>query len=337
MSRLFQHFAFEDPWWLLLLGLLVPLFFLSRLPGAQSAIGFPSLSILGSVGQRTNQRPGSLAATLLLLALFTAILALARPQWRNHYVARNASGIDIIIALDISYSMEIDDFYPHDDHSLPARQRIDVAKGVIEDFIKRRDDDRLGLIAFAGRPYAVSPITLDHDWLIMNLRRIKLGDIKEQGTAIGSSIAASSTRLTKRDAKSKVIVLVTDGANNSGKLDPIEAARFAADLNIKIYTIAIGTEEGRVSHGRQSFPRQEFDEPTLREIARITNGEFFRARTTATLRDTFDSINRLEKSEVQSHSVVDADELYPWFLGATFLISFLAISLRGLNPPPMPA
>ena len=223
------------------------------------------------------------------------------------------------------------------ERNLPARRRIDVAKDVIEDFITRRTDDRLGLVAFAGRPYAVSPITLDHEWLIMNLRRIKLGDIKEQGTAIGSSIAASSTRLTKRDAKSKVVVLVTDGANNSGKLDPIEAAELAAELGIKAYTIAIGTEGGRVSQGRQAFPRQEFDVTTLREIARITGGEFFRARNTATLRDTFDSINDLEKSDVQSHMIVDADELYLWFLGATFLFSFLGISLRGLNPPPMPA
>ena len=337
MTRFFQHFAFEDPWWLLLLGLLIPMYFLSRRQGAQSAIGFPSLSILGSVGQRTNQRPGAFASTLVLLALLTAILALARPQWRNHYVARNASGIDIIIALDVSYSMEIPDFHPHDNPNLPARRRIDVAKDVIEDFITRRTDDRLGLVAFAGRPYAVSPITLDHEWLIMNLRRIKLGDIKEQGTAIGSSIAASSTRLTKRDAKSKVVVLVTDGANNSGKLDPIEAAELAAELGIKAYTIAIGTEGGRVSQGRQAFPRQEFDVTTLREIARITGGEFFRARNTATLRDTFDSINDLEKSDVQSHMIVDADELYLWFLGATFLFSFLGISLRGLNPPPMPA
>ena len=337
MNRIFQHFAFEDPMWLLLLGLLLPLFFLSRRQGALSAIGFPSLSILGSVGQRTNQRPGALASSLLLLALFTAILALARPQWRNHYVARTASGIDILIALDVSYSMEIDDFYPHDNRTLPARRRIEVAKDVIEDFIGRRSDDRIGLVAFAGRPYAVSPITLDHQWLIMNLRRVKLGDIKEQGTAIGSSIAAASTRLTKRDAKSKVVVLVTDGANNSGKLDPIEAARLAATLGIKIYTIAIGTEEGRVSQGRQAFPRQEFDETTLREIATLTKGEFFRARDTATLRNTFDSIDQLEKTDAESHRVVDADDLYPWFLGVTFLLSFLSVSFRGLNPPPMPS
>ena len=122
-----------------------------------------------------------------------------------------------------------------------------------------------------------------------------------------------------------------------GEPDPIEAARLASNLGIKIYTIAIGTESGRVSQGRQTFPRQEFDETTLREIADITNGGFFRARTTANLRDTFDSINKLEKTEVRSHTIVDAEELYPWFLGATFLLSFLAISIRGLNPPPMPA
>ena len=337
MSRLFQHFAFEDPLWLLLLLLLVPLFFLSRKPGAGSSIGFPSLSILGSVGQRTRQRPGAFSASLLLLAIATAILALARPQWRNEFTARTASGIDIIIALDVSYSMEIPDFHPNDDPRLPGKRRIDVAKAVIEDFMNRRHGDRLGLVAFAGRPYAVSPITLDHDWLILNLRRLQLGDIQEQGTAIGSAIAASSTRLTKRDAKSKVLVLVTDGANNSGKLDPVEAAKLAAKLGIKIYTIAIGTEDGRLTNGRQAFPRQEFDEATLIEIARLTGGEFFRARDNAALRDTFASIDTLEKTEVRSHTVVDADEFYPWLIGATFVLAFLAISLRALNPPPMPS
>jgi len=337
MSRLFQHFAFADPLWLLLLLLLVPLVFLRRRPGASSSIGFSSLFILGSVGQRTNQRPGAFSATLLLMATATAILALARPQWRNEYTARNASGIDIIIALDVSYSMEIPDFFRNDNPNLPGRRRIDVAKTVIEDFMERRNDDRLGLVAFAGRPYAVSPITLDHDWLITNLRRLRLGDIQEQGTAIGSAIAASSTRLTKRDAKSKVIVLVTDGANNSGKLDPVEAAGLAADLGIKIYTIAIGTEGGRLNNGRQAFPRQEFDESTLIEIAQLTGGEYFRARDNAALRNTFNSIDTLEKTEVKSHTVVDADEFYPWLIGATFLLSFLGISIRGLNPPPMPS
>ena len=314
-----------------------PLFFLRRRIGAAASIGFSSLSILGSVGQRTHQRPGALAAALLIFAIITATVALARPQWRDEYVARNASGIDILIALDTSYSMEIPDFYPNDDRRLPPKRRIDVAKDVIRDFISRRPDDRIGLVAFSGRPYAVSPITMDHDWLKMNLSRLQLGDIKEQGTAIGSAIAAASTRLTKREAKSKVVVLVTDGANNSGKLDPVEAARLAAQLDIRIYTIAIGTETGRVSRQRQTFPAQEFDESTLREIASLTDGEFFRCRDTASLRDTFDSINELEKTESKSHTVVDANELFAWFLGASFVLSFLSLSFRGLNPPPMPS
>jgi Ca-activated chloride channel family protein len=337
LNSFFQHFAFKDPAWILLLLLVLPLFFLRRRIGAAASIGFSSLSILGSVGQRTHQRPGALTAALLIFAIITAIFALARPQWRNEYVARTASGIDILIALDVSYSMEIPDFYPNDDRRLPRKQRILVAKEVIRDFIDLRPDDRIGLVAFSGRPYAVSPITMDHDWLKLNLERIKLGEIKEQGTAIGSAIAASSTRLTKRDAKSKVVVLVTDGANNSGKLDPIEAAKLASELGIRIYTIAIGSEDGRVSNRRQSFPAQEFDETTLREIASLTNAEFFRCRDVASLRNTFDSINTLEKSESKTHTVVDADEWFLWFIGTSFVLAFLALSSIGLNPPPMPS
>lgn len=337
MPQFFQHFAFNDPAWLFLLLLVPPLFFLRRRIGATASIGFSSLSILGSVGQRTRQRPGALTASLLVFAIIAAIIALARPQWRSEYVARTASGIDILVALDTSYSMEIPDFYPNDDRRLAPQRRIDVAKEVIREFIDRRPDDRIGLVAFSGRPYPVSPITMDHDWLTRELKRIQLGDIKEDGTAIGSAIAASSTRLTKRDAKSKVVVLVTDGANNSGKLDPVEAAKLAADLGIRIYTIAIGTETGRVSRLRQTYPAQEFDESTLRQIAGLTHAEFFRCRDTASLRTTFDSINELEKTESKTHTVVDADEWFLWFLGASFLLAFLSLSFNGLNPPPMPS
>jgi Ca-activated chloride channel homolog len=155
---------------------------------------------------------------------------------------------------------------------------------VVDDFISRRPDDRIGLVAFAGRPRDASPITLDHKWLRGALGELRLNDqfdrgtVKEQGTAIGSALAAAASRLDARDAKSKIILLITDGASNSGKISPIEAAELAKTLGIKIYTIAIGTEEGRVDRSIMRFPYQEFDIPTLKKIAEITGAEHYWAQ-----------------------------------------------------------
>lgn len=336
MKAIFDHFAFAEPWWLLGLLVIPPLLFLRNRAGARSFIDFPSLAILSSVGSQPREGAGGVAPTLLCLVLLFGILGLARPQWRNTYVARSASGIDILIALDVSRSMDIQDYYEGDDRTNFPQRRIDAAKDVLEIFVAQRADDRIGMVGFGARPYAVSPITLDHDWLIANMKRLRIGDIDPDGTAIGSAIAAATTRLTDREAKSKIIVLVTDGASNSGKLDPVQAARLAASLGVRVYTVGIGSEEGRLSRRHTAVPRQEFDTTTLREIARITGAEFYRATTTAGLRNTFASINDLEKSEVQSQSVVEARELFGWCVGASFVFAFLSLSSFALNPPPVP-
>ena len=277
------------------------------------------------------RQPWSVAPPLLFLSLVPAVFALARPVIRKETPDRNPSGIDIVIALDVSLSMDIDDFKRRDGRDL---RRIDAAKAVVHDFIRRRPNDRMGLVAFAGRPYSISPITLDHKWLLDSLDRIRLGDLQEQGTAIGSAIAAAATRLDARKSKSKIIVLVTDGSSNSGKLGPVEAAKFAKELGIRIYTVGIGTEKGRVSRGIQRFPRQEFDVETLRKIARITGGEFYRARDTAALENTFQTIDRLEKSASTSLRTVEQTELFPWFAGAAALAALAAALVFILNPPP---
>lgn len=338
MNRLFEHFAFANPWWLLGLLLVPPLLFLRNTRGASSGIDFPSLSILSSVGSPPREWAGSLTLFLLCLVLAAGILGLARPQWRNSFTARNASGIDILIALDVSQSMDTPDYYQDDTRRSFRYQvkRIEAAKSVIASFVQQRPDDRIGMVAFGVRPYSVSPLTLDHDWLVDNMERLRLGDIESDGTAIGSAIAAAATRLTERESKSKIIVLVTDGASNSGKLDPLQAATLAATLGIRVYTVAIGTEDGRLSPMQTTMPQQEFDPATLEEIARQTGGEFYHARTIAALRDTFDTINDLEKSEARHHTVVEARELFPWCVGAAFLFAFLSLSAFALNPPPVP-
>lgn len=270
--------------------------------------------------------------SLMLLALACAILALARPQLQQKITDRKASGIDIVLAIDISYSMEIIDFQLNNRRA----QRIAVAKSASESFIKQRPNDRIGIVAFSGRPYVTSPITLEHDWLIDQLRELRPGLVKEQGTAIGSAIAASATRLHERESKSKIIVLVTDGSNNSGRISPLEAAKHAATLGIKIYSIAIGTEEGRLQPGIQPHPQQEFDTKTLQKIARSTGGEYYRVRSTDKLIDTFQSIDQLEKTDVRQHSILNTEELFPWFAAAALALALTSLTIQSLKPPPSP-
>jgi len=331
-----EHFRFAQPDWLLLLLPALLMLILRRNRGSAAAVIFPNLSVLYSLGRRVRHSAGRLALTLSLLALFSAILAMARPVWSKEYQVRTPSGIDIMLALDLSLSMDIDDFVDQGEHA----RRIDVAKMVVNDFITRRPDDRMGLIAFAGRPRAVSPITLDHQWLRNCLNALRLNDtedrgtIKEQGTAIGSALAAAASRLNARDAKSKIIVLVTDGASNSGKISPIEAARQAKTLGIKIYTIAIGTTEGRVDSETMRFPSQEFDLPTLKEISSITGAENYWARNLETFKSSFTSIDQLEKSDAKSYFVVDNIELFPWLLGITLLSALGSATLLAFNQTP---
>jgi Ca-activated chloride channel family protein len=281
---------------------------------------FPNLGVLLSLGKRVNRLAWNIGVPLVFTSLVFAILGMARPVWRNEYQSRSASGIDIVLAFDVSLSMDIDDFRMDGE----PMKRIDAAKRVVDSFISRRPDDRIGLVAFAGRPVSVSPITLDHDWLRLGLDGLRLnrqgvGTVEEQGTAIGSALSAAATRLDNRDAKSKIIVLITDGASNSGTISPLEAAMEIKTLGIKTYTVAIGTTEGRVSPGIQSYPRQEFDLPTLRKIASETRGEHFWAQSLEDLENNFRTIDRLEKTESRSLTVIDDRELYAWFVGVSLL------------------
>lgn len=336
MTGFLEHFRFAHPGWLLLLLPALALLFLRRGRGLEAAVRFPNLSVLVSLGKRARHTAGGIALPLTFLALFLAIVTMARPVWRDQYQSRTASGIDIMIAFDVSLSMDIDDFFDKGERA----KRIKVAKMVVDDFISKRPDDRIGLVAFAGRPRDCSPVTLDHKWLRQALDNLRLNDeldrgtIKEQGTAIGSAIAAAASRLDARDAKSKIIVLITDGASNSGKISPIEAAEQAKTLGIKIYTIAIGTKEGRVERRIMKYPYQEFDLPTLKKIAELTGAEHYWAQTLESLKQTFRTIDRLEKTDAKSFTVIDDTELFPWFLAATLLAALAAALVLALNPPP---
>ena len=328
MNAFLDHFRFGTPEWLLALLLVPLLMWLGNRQGAGGAVVFSTLSVLASLGKRPKVLAGRLSQLLLLAGLSAGILALARPQWTNSTVSRSASGIDIMLAMDVSGSMDITDFVVNNRRV----QRIDAAKMVAGEFVNTRTDDRIGIVAFAGRPYVRSPITLDHSYLSQSLATLKTGEIKEDGTAIGSAVAAGATRLAARDAKSKIIVLVTDGASNSGKIRPEQAAELAADLKIRVYTIGIGTDGGRVPGGITP----EFDPDTLRSIAEITGAEYYRAKTTEKLIDVFSTINELERTTIERTETITVKELFLWPLGICLVLVLAGLVVQVINPAPAP-
>jgi Ca-activated chloride channel family protein len=264
---------------------------------------------------------GGLLLGLLLFALALLVVALARPQQGRTFSQINASGIDIMLALDVSGSMIAEDFTIGGERA----SRVDVVKSVTQKFIEARPNDRIGMMAFASRPYLVSPLTLDHDWLLQNLERVRLG-LVEDGTAIGSAIASCTNRLiARKDSKSRIVVLLTDGDNNSGKVSPLTAAEAARALGVKVYTIGAGTRGFAPMPVQDAFGRKMYqnvkvdvDEDTLKKIADTTHARFYRATDTKTLTQIFEEIDRLEKSTVEMKQYTQYRELFPWLLGAGF-------------------
>jgi Ca-activated chloride channel family protein len=300
---------------LLLLGIPV-LAWLKGKFGGTAAVTFSTTAMLAEIGSRQRNRAGAFLAGLSYLALALFIIALARPQLGRVTTRVQATGVDIMLVIDVSRSMLAEDFTIGNSRS----NRIDTVKLVTEQFIRQRPNDRIGIVAFAGRPYLVSPLTLDHDWLIRNLERLRIG-LVEDGTAIGSAIASAANRLKDKEAKTKLIVLLTDGDNNAGKVQPLTAAEAAKALGIRIYTIGAGTE------GEAPFPLQnafgrtiyrnvlvKFDEKTLSEIATITNGQYFRATDTNSLRKIFSEIDKMEKTKIEVERTAQYRDLFQYVL-----------------------
>ena len=303
-------FQFAEPAWLFLL-LLVPLFFwLQGRAGRAAAIKFPSTSLAAQVAAFVRQRPGRLRASWRWLAVACFILALARPQTGEELTSTESSGVDIVTAVDLSTSMWAHDF----EVGGVATDRLTVVRSVISDFIEARKNDRIGLIAFAAEPYLVSPLTLNHDWLQRRLEQLQIGQI-EDGTAIGSAIGAATNRLREIPADTRIIILVTDGANNRGEIEPLAAAEAASAFGIKIYTIGVGREgmvpfpsrfDGRGQPARNRdgriylrASRSDIDLETLREVALQTGGQYYHATDVESLRDIYEEIDELEKTEVE--------------------------------------
>ena len=293
--------------------------------GPVAAVEYSDVSLAREIARRSRSRIGGVVWLLPIIAAALMIVGLARPQRTQSRTEVTANGIDIVLALDISGSMQALDFKVDN-----ARvNRIAIVKSVVSKFIDERPNDRIGLIAFAAAPYIVSPLTLDHDWLQQNLERINVG-IGDDGTAIGSAIAAAVNHLRTTTTKSKVVILLTDGVNNTGKIPPLAAAEAARALGVKVYTIGVGVrgkapipirDEAGKTHVVMAYV--DVDETTLQAVANDTGGQFYRATDTDSLQKIYEQINRYETSAQSVEKFERVEELYKWTL-------FPSLGLLGL-------
>jgi len=316
-----EGFRFAHPFALLLAPLAVALILWTtyRRPRDRLAtFRYPRAAMLGGGSRGVVSRLRDLPVILRLLAVVLLAVTLARPQTSRATGDLELEGIDIVIALDVSGSMQETDLVPN---------RLDAAKMVIERFVKRRPNDRLGLVVFGRDAYTHVPLTLDHGTFLRMLNELQIGVIDGRGTAIGNGIGVSLNRLRHSDAKSKVIIVLTDGDNNAGNISPVQAARFAQTLGVKVYTILAG--DNRVTGGadpEDGRPRQPVNPKLLEEIASMTGGAPYLATDTRALAQNFQSILQdLEKSRLHDRGVMYG-ELFPRFLTpalAALLLEFL--------------
>lgn len=313
-----QNFDWESPIWfyalllipvLLLLRWLIVHQFRQKLPIALTKTELKShpVSLLRFI-------PG----LFFLVTMALLITAMARPQTTNEQIEQWSEGIDIMLTVDISQSMQIEDFKPN---------RLEAAKEVARDFVMGRFQDRIGLVVFSGDAYSRSPLTTDYDLLYSYIHDISFDLIESRGTAIGSALAVSANRLRESESESKVVILMSDGDNTAGNIDPITAAKLASAYNITIYVIAIG-KEGRVPYGTDFFGRTRyvenaFDETTLKEIANIGNGNYYRVSDKQALISVFDEIDQLEKVEIKETRYKDTTDYYPIYVRWAILFLLL--------------
>jgi Ca-activated chloride channel family protein len=308
---------FLQPEWLWLLALLPVVMLFRGRRGPVAAVEFSDVGLARALARSSRARIGRWLWLLPLLAAALMIVGLARPQRAHSRTEVTANGIDIVLGLDVSGSMQALDFLV-DNRRV---NRIEVVKSVVSRFIEERPNDRIGLIAFAAAPYLVSPLTLDHDWLQQNLERVSTALAGEDGTAIGSAIAASVNRLRTTNAKSKVVILLTDGMNNTGKISPLAAAEAAKAMGVKVYTIGVGVRgmapipmHDQAGNTRIMMDKVDVDEKTLQAVAAQTGGKFYRATDTDSLQNIYEQINRLETTAQTVQKFEHVEELYSWAL-----------------------
>lgn len=316
--------TFAQPLWLLLL-LFVPLLIRRSARSAELLVLLPQNAQLG-VAPTWRARVRSALPAMRWLAVGLLALAMARPQrqWQEEKI--KADALDIVLSMDVSLSMLNRDFNPN---------RLAVAKAVAADFVQNRPYDRIGLVAFDGEAFTLCPLTTDRRVVQEFIQTLQVGRVGE-GTAIGLGLATAVNRLKDSPSRSKIVILLTDGVNNAGFIEPLAAADIAKALGVKVYTIGVGTEgdvlapSGRNADGTYSydFQQQTFDSKPLEDIAAKTGGKYYRAQSEEALNDIYHEIDRLEKTKVEVTTIRHTSDFFHWLLGAAVLFLLLEMLLR---------
>lgn len=323
-------FTFKNSVYLFAIPLIIVGIFLLRRLQRDPSLRFPSIGLVERLGNSWRIRFAIVTFILRLLTIVFFMFALAGPRKILEETLAHSEGVDIVLAIDISGSMAAEDF----EWQGRRQNRLMVVKKVVADFIDRRSSDRLGIIAFAARAYTVSPMTTDYNWLKVNLARLELGLI-EDGTAIGSAVMSGLSRLQKSPAKSRLIILMTDGINNAGTIDPRAAAHAAKMSGVKMYTIGAGSRgvvpfPVKDAWGRTFYQQAkvDIDEELLREMATTTGGQYYRATDTESLKQIYKEIDRMEKVEIEQLHYRQYQELFPSWVWIGLLLLALELILR---------
>ena len=322
--------TFAHPYLLLLLLLLPLLAWLKGKRGEPPSFLYSSAQLVRGLVNITRYRAGGFLAALRWLALALLIIALAQPRLTKSETKITASGVDIVVAFDMSGSMAAEDFEVRGQRV----NRMDMARAVLRQFIEKRPNDRIGLVVFASEAYIATPPTLDHEYLVQNLDRLTLGTIPADHTAIGSALSTAINRLREVKSKSKIIILMTDGQNNAGKVAPLTAAEAAQALAVKVYTIGVGTR------GQAPMPQYwmgqrvgyqmmdvDIDEDALKEIAKRTNGRYYRADNAQHFQAIYAEIDKLEKTEAEVKKYAQHRELFAWLVATGLLLALTEVVL----------
>ncbi len=325
--------TFGHPYLLLLLALLPLVAWLKGRRGQPPAFVYSSVQLVRGILNVSRTRSGAFLAALRWLTLALLVIALAQPRFTRSETRVTASGIDIAVALDMSGSMASEDF----ERRGTRINRFDMAREVLIQFIDKRPNDRIGLVVFATQAFIATPLTLDHDFLLQNLDRLKIGVIDENRTAIGAALSTAVNRLRELQSKSKIVILMTDGQNNSGKIEPMAAAEAAQALNVKVYTIGVGMRgNAPMPRGRNPFTGEtiyqwvpvDIDEDTLQKIADKTGGKYYRADNAERFQAIYSEIDKLEKTKKEVHKYSQHRELFGWIILPGIALLLLEVLLR---------
>ncbi|HAZ12332.1 MAG: aerotolerance regulator BatA [Bdellovibrionales bacterium GWA2_49_15] len=326
---------FAHPWFFLLLLVIIPIYFRGHSTGGR--FRFSSLDIIKKIKGNTRFHPRQILIWLRILVVIFFVLALARPQQGKKFTEISSEGVDIMLLLDTSGSMHALDF----ERDGKRINRLAIIKEVVAKFIDKRPNDRMGLVVFGDDAFTQCPLTLDHGILLELLSKVEIG-MAGESTAIGSAMGVGANRMKDLKAKSKIMILLTDGRNNAGQLPPAKVSEVAKSLDLKIYTIGVGTHgkapflTDTIFGQRYVYQDVDIDEDTLKSIADETNGKYYRATQTAELEQIYDEIDRLEKTEITSKTYTEYNELFAYFvlLGIFILLAEIVLGQTILRKIP---